>query len=391
MNAQSKPVCDIIIPVWNQPAATAECLEAIAANTLYPYRIIVVDNGSGEETVSMLNAFQKAHPGDVTVIRNGENLGFVKAVNQGMKAADGGYVCIMNNDTIPARGWLSALVDFRDRHNDAGLLNPLCNGHAPRNMTPNEYADFVSADKEAYMEMNQCQGFCMLVPREVIDIVGYMDEAFGIGGFDDTDYSMRAHLAGFRSVSVHSAYVFHSEHKSFDAMGDRKKIQARAEKTYFDKWPRHLRVFQSFRVRAKTTDAEIKCFLGAAYALAREWCWVNLWIFGGKDASGRVDAVRKAEGFPVHQNLKFNYPGSRFMGVHALVRIVERCFGRKARKMYDVAVFEEKEYPVLAGAAAARKGCAVLRADYAKNNEARLKGAAAAIREKERKGKSVEQ
>ena len=75
------------------------------------------------------------------------------------------------------------------------------------------------------MEMNQCQGFCMLIKREVIERIGYLDERFGIGGFDDTDYSMRAYRAGYKSVSVYSSYVYHKEHKSFDKIGKRKKIQ----------------------------------------------------------------------------------------------------------------------------------------------------------------------
>ena len=98
--------CDIIIPVWNQPEATRECIESIVRGTNYPYRLILVDNGSGPETRSYLEELRKRPAPEVKLIRNEENLGYIKAVNQGLKASDAPYVCLMNNDTIPGAGWL---------------------------------------------------------------------------------------------------------------------------------------------------------------------------------------------------------------------------------------------------------------------------------------------
>ena len=195
--------CDIIIPIWNQPAFTKECIAIVVRNTnplRSPYRLILIDNGSDSETRDYLKSLSIKDV-DVMLIRNEQNLGFVKAVNQGLKASNAPYVCLLNNDTITSPGWLERLADFAESHKDAGLLNPVCDGHLD---TPiDEYARRLESNKGRYMEMNQCFGFCMLIKREVIDRIGYLDEAFGIGGFDDTDYSMRAHKAGYRSVCVH--------------------------------------------------------------------------------------------------------------------------------------------------------------------------------------------
>lgn len=331
--------CDIIIPVWDQPVFTKNCVEHVFKNTDYPYRLIVIDNGSRDQTRQYLSDLQKKHPDKVVVIRNDHNLGFVKAVNQGLARSDAPYVCLLNNDTLAAPGWLSALVEFAEEHKDAGLLNPVCDGHLDRSIE--EYAAVLKANKGRYMEMNQCFGFCMLIKREVIDAIGHLDEAFGIGGFDDTDYSMRAHKAGYRSVCVHSSYVYHKQHVSFKAMGDRKKLVSAGEKAYFKKWPRHLRIGVSVGVDARTGDEHIENILKTVLYLAREWCWINLWILG--DAAmckERIRAVSQKTGFPSHQNIKFNYMRPRLESLQLAVKLLERSFGTKRRKKYDAVLLD---------------------------------------------------
>ena len=325
-------ICDIIVPVWNHPEFTRSCIEGLLENTRYPHRLLLIDNGSQPETGEYLESLKKKNA-KIKLLRNAENLGFIKAVNQGLALSDAPYVCVLNNDTLPGPSWLSELVDFAEKHPDMGLLNPLSSGHAGRNMTIEDFAGKVlRSGKNKYMEMNQCQGFCMLIKREVIEKIGYLDERFGIGGFDDTDYSMRAHLAGYKCACVYSAYVYHREHKTFDKLGDRKALQKEAEKRYFEKWPRHKRIAIAFSPVKNTSDKDIEKLLNSALSLAREWCWVSLWVFG---SGNRVEAVKEKMSFPLHQNIKFSYPSGRFKRLQIAVRILERSFGKKRRKKYD--------------------------------------------------------
>jgi GT2 family glycosyltransferase len=356
---------DIIIPVWNQLAHTRSCIGQILACTRVPFRLILIDNGSDRDTCAYLEELAREDGGRTTLIRNRENLGFVKAANQGLRASRAPYACILNNDTVPGEGWLVELTGFAERHPDAGLLNPLCNGHLQRNMTVNEYARHVAVSgRGRYMEMNQCQGFCMLIKRAVIDRIGCLDEQFGIGGFDDTDYSMRAHRAGFRSVCVYSSYVYHQEHASFDTMGNRKKLQKESERRYFEKWPRHRRAAILYSVSKNTRNEEIGHFLEFALALARSWHWVNCLVFGGRNARSRVETVMAGVRFPLHQNIKFNYLSRHFRLIEIVARILERSIGRKRRKKYDSIVCDEKKLMPLLKMLCAVQGCAVLPADF---------------------------
>ena len=331
--------CDIIIPVWNQPESTKECIEAVMRTTKYPYRLILIDNGSEAETRLYLEGLKKPNSPEITLIRNETNLGYIKAVNQGLRVSDAPYICIMNNDTVPGIGWLENLVTFAHQHNDMGLVNPLCDGH--RNRTIDEYAEEVARNAGRYMEMNQCFGFCTLIKREVIEKIGYLDESFGIGGYDDTDYSMRAWKAGYRCASVHSSYVYHKQHVSFKATGAKDSFTLKGQREYLKKWPKHLRIGMIFFLNEGVSDKELENMLSAVLFLAREWCWINLWIFGPEAVNrDRADRAAKRIGMPLHQNIKFNYISERFANPQTLVRLVERSFGTKRRKKYD-AIFAD--------------------------------------------------
>lgn len=336
--------CDLIVVSWNHLEFLRPCVEHIIENTRSPYRLIVADNASDAEIIGYLDKLKANSDKEITLVKNDKNLGFVKAVNQGLRISNAPYVCIFNNDTLPGEGWLMELVDFAEKHPDAGLFNPVCGGHIEEKLSVNEYAKkLLVSNKGKYMEMNQCQGFCMLVKRELIEKIGYLDEQFDTVGFDDTDYSMRAHLLGYKSLCVQSSYVYHREHASFGKMGDRKKIQSVLENRYFAKWPRHLRIAIIFSISEDTSDEKIENLLNSVLFLAREWCWINLLIFGKKEAKEKIEAIKRKINFPVHQNLKFNYLNKNFKALEITVRLLERSFGRKSRKRYDAVIYHSAE------------------------------------------------
>jgi len=379
--------CDIIIPVWNQLEYTKACVEHIVKNTRFRYRLIVIDNGSGAETKAYLEGLKGDSCIEYELIRNDENLGFVKAVNQGLSRSTGEYVCVMNNDTLPAPGWLERMIDFADTHPMAGLINPQQSGHG--DMTLEEYASLLEKRKGAYMEMNQCQGFCMLMKREVLDTVGLLDEAFGIGGYDDTDYSMRAYRAGYLSVAIKDSYVYHRLHGSFDVSGDRESWVRKNRALYYAKWGRHLRV--GIRVsQDEATDEEFERVLLFAYGLARELSWVHLWFNipkGGAPLEERAAQVLEKNGLAPHQNIRvdrFELPAAVFDAALA-AKLIERMRARMRDKRFDGLVMRPGEAHAPLVLAARLTGAAIVRFKAGRDAAGCLeegKAAARAIREK---------
>ncbi len=117
--AAKKPRCSIVIPVHNQAGMTAKCIDAILASPPeVTFEIVVIDDASTDHTPAVLDEYTKP----VRSIRRDENAGFARACNQGAKEARGELLVFLNNDTIPLRGWLDALVEDADGNPDTAVV-----------------------------------------------------------------------------------------------------------------------------------------------------------------------------------------------------------------------------------------------------------------------------
>lgn len=239
--------CDIIIPIWNQPVLTQRCLESIAASTATPYRLILIDNGSEAPTRERLEAAARREPGRVQVIRNPENLGFVKAVNQGIRASSAPYVCLLNNDTVATPGWLEEMIRVAESDPMIGLVNPSSNtlGFRPPATTAEGitvYAKRLEARRGEIRELSVATGFCLFIKRTVLERIGLFDERYGMGNFEDADFSLRALAQGFRCVQAVGAYVYHEEKASFKLQPGWEAAFRENQRLFARHWGRPLRI-----------------------------------------------------------------------------------------------------------------------------------------------------
>ncbi|MCK4818221.1 glycosyltransferase family 2 protein, partial [bacterium] len=204
--------CDIVIPVWNELVMTKECLESIYKNTRTDYRLIIIDNGSDEETKEYFRAISHKSKFKVTLIRNKKNIGALKALNQGMNLSDAEFVCLLNNDTQVTDGWLTEMIKVAESSEDIGIVNANSNtfGCRPKRRQPLEIlARELKSYSGEYSELAWASGFCMLIKRKLIQEVGLFDEIYGMGTFEDADFCKRAQDLGYLSVCAKAAYVYH--------------------------------------------------------------------------------------------------------------------------------------------------------------------------------------
>jgi len=213
--------CSVIIPVWNRCELTKECVQALANTTQdVSWELIVVDNHSTDGT----QAFLATLGGDVQVIRNQDNLGFAKGCNQGAHAARGKYLVFLNNDTVPLKGWLKALVDEVERHPDVAIVgSKLLYGdgtiqHAGvvisrRHLMPYHVYRQLPGDHPAVNRRREFQvvtAACMLIRRERFHEAGGFDEAFR-NGFEDVDLCLKVRERGHRIIYQPSSALYHLE------------------------------------------------------------------------------------------------------------------------------------------------------------------------------------
>jgi GT2 family glycosyltransferase len=214
----------IIIPAFNQLGYTRQCIASILENTEGEYRLILVDNGSTEAVYEFFCAVPGAVP-----IRSESNLGFAGGVNLGLRVAEG-HVVLLNNDTLVPRGWLTGLCAALERAPDIGVVGPMSNYVSGSQLIPELRFESLD-DINAYAEERRAQhggrlrdvarlvGFCMLIRDRVVAEVGFMDETFGLGNFEDDDYCVRVLRAGYRLCVDEASFVFHYGNRTFHALG----------------------------------------------------------------------------------------------------------------------------------------------------------------------------
>jgi glycosyltransferase involved in cell wall biosynthesis len=112
-------LASIIIPCFNQAEFTRLCVQALFRHTRPPWELIVVDNGSTDDTAAYLAGVRDAASVPVTLITNPQNAGFPRAINQGLEVARGEYLVLLNNDAVVTDGWLDQLIALSEVRVDA--------------------------------------------------------------------------------------------------------------------------------------------------------------------------------------------------------------------------------------------------------------------------------
>jgi len=204
---------------------TRPCLESIIANTpVDSYELIVVDNASADGTADYLKIFAAQHT-NVRVQLNDTNKGYAGGNNDGIKLAQGQYVVLLNNDTLVPGGWLDRLLKLFNEQPDVGLVGPVTNsaGNEQRieldGLNEKSFeeiaAAYVERQKGVWFITEKLGFFCVAMRRNLIEKIGYLDEKFGIGMFEDDDYCIRAKKAGFTLAVVEDCFVYHKGSVSF--------------------------------------------------------------------------------------------------------------------------------------------------------------------------------
>lgn len=207
------PLVSVIIVSWNGRAYLADCLASLRKQTIGCHEVILVDNGSTDDSVALV----RHHFPEVVLVQSTRNLGFVEGNLLGLRQARGEWIALLNNDTIADPGWLEALLAAAAPADVAGatgkvyaledpsavaftlpLLNPLTGRARWTN------ADFPASDAH-YLAGNN-----LVVKRQVLDEIGPLDADYR-AYYEETDWCARMIRAGYRLVYTPDAAIKHKQ------------------------------------------------------------------------------------------------------------------------------------------------------------------------------------
>ena len=213
------PLVSVIILNWNGRAFLDDCLRSLKRQTYDNYEIILVDNGSQDDSVEFINTYYKD---TLRLIRLPENKGFAGGNNAGLKEARGAYIAILNNDTEVDREWLHNLINCINRDEKTGMVGSKVMNYYKRDEIDNTghliYPDGLNRGRgrlekdcgqydtsEEILFPSGCAGF---YKKKMLDEIGGFDETFFSYG-DDTDIGLHGRYLGYKAIFCPEAVVYH--------------------------------------------------------------------------------------------------------------------------------------------------------------------------------------
>ncbi len=223
------------IPVRNQLVYLHRAVNSVLKHRSLPTSLVIVDDASAAPTARWLDRLSGSHGEEaVTVIRNRFREGFAYNANLVLDAAETDMIVLLNSDTVVTPGWDDALQQALTRTPRAGLAGPSTScAHTPQVLSECRFGRFELPDsqieeqgrdvalryRDQWETLKHLGGFCYAISRPVFRDVGYFDERFGLGPYEENDYSDRALEKGYRCIWAKDSYVHHFGGRTFEAEG----------------------------------------------------------------------------------------------------------------------------------------------------------------------------
>lgn len=224
----AKPKVSVVILNWNGKQDTLECLDSVQKIDYPNYDVVVVDNGSTDDSV---NAITKKYP-DITLIKTGSNLGYAGGNNVGIRLAldhDADFILVLNNDTIVSPDLLSAFVTAKDLLPANSVLgakiffydkpDTLWFAGGRWNSESNSFEHLGSGQTDSaefnrFAEVDYVTGCALFASAATFKEVGLLNESFFLT-YEETDWCYRARAKGHKCIFVPEAKLWHKVSSSF--------------------------------------------------------------------------------------------------------------------------------------------------------------------------------
>ena len=220
--SSNNPRVSVIIITYNKAHYAYRCLRSLLIDELPPCELIIVDNGSSDETPELLRRIK-----NVKLILNTKNQYFSHANNQGAAAAKGDYLFFINQDAFVQKGCTSSLLEILHSRPDAGAAGAKLVSRKGRLLEAGSiiwndgtclgYGRGDNPDKPEYCyvrSVDYASAACLMVRREAFLNVEGFSEEFTPAYYEDTDLCMKLWETGFHVTYQPLAVATHVEFSS---------------------------------------------------------------------------------------------------------------------------------------------------------------------------------
>jgi GT2 family glycosyltransferase len=201
----------LVMAVFDRLPLTRACLESLRGTT-EPFRLVVVDNGSSDETPRFFERF--AYPYPLHFERNATNQPVIATLNRAWRLAETEFLCILHNDTeMLEPTWLTRLLaPLADPDVGVtglyGVKRIRRDGRFVGRTIVHSLAEGPTVRPEGE-EVAVVDSVCMCLPRRLMEDVGGLDEGYGFYHGLDRDLSFAVRERGRRCVTVHAPFLHH--------------------------------------------------------------------------------------------------------------------------------------------------------------------------------------
>ena len=213
LSPRSQPTVSVVVAAYQAAPYLAQCLDSLLHQTYPPLEILVVDDGSTDETARIAQRFPQ-----VRLLRHPKNRGLAAARNTGIEAAQGEWIAFLDADSWAAPEWLERLLAAVEEGDWIGAGGP--------NLLPPEDPPFAAVVMAAPggplpvllsdTEAEHLPGCNLLIRREALKQIGGFDPVFQTAG-DDVDICWRLQERGYRFRYVPAAVVWHHRRRTLAA------------------------------------------------------------------------------------------------------------------------------------------------------------------------------
>lgn len=214
----------VVVLNWNGIEDTVECLGSLLKQTYQDFKIVVVDNGSTDNSTTILQDISKNNK-NVKIIENVKNLGFAGGVNTGIRyGIDENFdaIALFNNDAVADKDWLLGLVNSLKNHPEVAVATGLLLHRDGK--TIDSTGDFYTSwgipfPRDRGVETNNApqsgyvfsgSGGGSLYRTSLLKEIGLFDENF-FAYYEDVDISFRTQLAGYKIFYTNKSIAYHKQ------------------------------------------------------------------------------------------------------------------------------------------------------------------------------------